>query len=240
VSGKGRFQSLDLHNVKTLYPAYGRDRGSFVSIYKKEQDISLSWPASVAKARDLGWVSEPSAVKLLTLFQAFRKSYSEAVSRFASEGLASKGLAKQAEDFGLLIETLCKDAKGDRNRVSLLQPLLELGTVAVEGGRVTAIVTPWHPLRLAAMAAKASQIAALVRHLLTADEVYFGDPPLFFKELQQELSHAYYPELVLGWNATKRVVVPTTSTSTTAFTSLPSSIMTATMTPMKALPRHPR
>ena len=53
------------------------------------------------------------------------------------------------------------------------------------------------------MAAKASQIAALVRHLLTADEVYFGDPPLFFKELQQELSHAYYPELVLGWNATK-------------------------------------
>ena len=40
VSGKGRFQSLDLHNVKTLYPAYGRDRGSFVSIYKKEQDIS--------------------------------------------------------------------------------------------------------------------------------------------------------------------------------------------------------
>jgi S-DNA-T family DNA segregation ATPase FtsK/SpoIIIE len=203
VSGKGRFQSLDLHNVKTLYPAYGRDRGSFVSIYKKEQDIALIWPASVAKARDLGWVSEPSAVKLLTLFQAFRKSYSEAVSGFASDGLACKGLAKQAEDFGLLIETLCKDAKGDRNRVSLLQPLLELGTVAVEGGRVTAIVTPWHPLRLAAMAAKANQIAALVRHLLTADEVYFGDPPLFFKELQQELSHAYYPELVLGWNATK-------------------------------------
>jgi S-DNA-T family DNA segregation ATPase FtsK/SpoIIIE len=203
VSGKGRFQSLDLHNVKTLYPAYGRDRGSFVSIYKKEQDISLMWPGALTKARDLGWVSESSSVKLLALFQAFRKSYVEAVSGFAVEGLACKWLTKQAEDFGLLLEALCKEAKGDRNRVGLLQPLLELGTVAVEGGRVTAIVTPWHPLRLAASAAKASQIAALVRHLLTAEEVYFGDPPLFFKELEQELSHAYYPELVLGWNATK-------------------------------------
>jgi DNA segregation ATPase FtsK/SpoIIIE, S-DNA-T family len=50
VSGKGRFQSLDLHNVRTLYPAYGQDRGSFVSTYKKEQDISLLWPANLLKA----------------------------------------------------------------------------------------------------------------------------------------------------------------------------------------------
>ena len=122
---------------------------------------------------------------------------------FATDGSHAKRLVKQAEDFGPLSKRLCTEAKGDRNRVSLLQPLLELGTVAVEGGRVTAIVTPWHPLRLAAMAAKAIQIAALVRHLLTADEVLFGDPPLFFKELEEELAHAYYPELVLGWNATK-------------------------------------
>lgn len=36
VSGKGRYQSLDLRNVRTLYPAYGQDRGSFVSTHKKE------------------------------------------------------------------------------------------------------------------------------------------------------------------------------------------------------------
>jgi S-DNA-T family DNA segregation ATPase FtsK/SpoIIIE len=203
VSGKGRFQSLDLHNVKTLYPAYGRDRGSFVSTYKREEDIALRWPGLLAKVRESGWVSETSSVKLLGLFDGFRKSYAEAISGFVTVGLSCKWLGKQAEDFGLLVETLCRDAKGDRNRVSLLQPLLELGTVAVDGGRVTAIVAPWQPLRLAAMAAKANQIAALVRHLLTADEVLFGDPPLFFKELEQELRHAYYPELVLGWNGTK-------------------------------------
>ena len=74
---------------------------------------------------------------------------------------------------------------------------------AVEGGRVTAIVTPWHPLRLAAMANKALQVSALIRHLLTADDIFFGDSPLFFKELEQELVHPFYPEIVLGWFATK-------------------------------------
>jgi DNA segregation ATPase FtsK/SpoIIIE, S-DNA-T family len=73
----------------------------------------------------------------------------------------------------------------------------------VDGGRVTAIVTPWQPLRLAAMAAKSLQVSSLLKYLLTADEVLFGDPPLFFKQLQDELAHPYYPEIVLGWQTTK-------------------------------------
>jgi S-DNA-T family DNA segregation ATPase FtsK/SpoIIIE len=88
--------------------------------------------------------------------------------------------------------------------------LLEIGTVAVDGGRVTAIVTPWQPLRLAAMAAKSLQVSSLLRHLLTADEVLFGDPPLFFKQLQEELAHPYYPEIVLGWQATRPEIISLT------------------------------
>lgn len=203
VSGKGRYQSLDLRNVRTLYPAYGQDRGSFVSTYKKDNDISLIWPSNLATAQEQDLVSEPIAAKLLTLFQTFQQSYLGAVQGFAEDGLACRLLVKQAEDFGTLLHTICTDAKGDRNRERLLRPLLEIGSVAVEGGRVTAIVTPWHPLRLAAMANKAMQVSSLIRHLLTADDVFFGDSPLFFKELEQELVHPFYPEIVLGWFATK-------------------------------------
>jgi S-DNA-T family DNA segregation ATPase FtsK/SpoIIIE len=200
VSGKGRFQSLDLRNIRTLNPAYGQDRGSFVSIYKKEHDISLLWPANLTKTQEQGLVSEAVASKLLHLFQVFQNSYEGAISGFLQEGLACRTLTKQAEDFGALLIAICKDANGDRNREALLRPLLEIGIVAVNGGRVTAIVTPWHPLRLAAIAHKTNQVASLLRHLLTAEEIFFGDPPLFFKELEQELSHPYYPEIVLGWH----------------------------------------
>ena len=203
VSGKGRYQSLDLRNVRTLYPAYGQDRGSFVGTYKKENDISLIWPANLTKAQEQDFVSESTATNLLTLFQAFQQSYLGAVQGFAEDGLACRLLVKQAEDYGVLLHAICTEAKGDRNRERLLRPLLEIGTVAVEGGRVTAIVTPWHPLRLAAMANKALQVSALIRHLLAADDIFFGDSPLFFKELEQELVHPFYPEIVLGWLGTK-------------------------------------
>lgn len=199
VSGKGRYQSLDLRNVRTLSPAYGQDRGSFVSTYKKENDISLLWPANLIKAQQDGLVSEANGAKLLALYQAFQQSYQVAVKGFAEDGLACSGMVKQAEHYGALLDAICRDAKGDRNRESLLRPLLQIGTVMVDGGRVTAIVAPWHPLRFAAMANKVLQVSSLLKYLLTAENVFFGDAPLFFNELEAELAHPYYPEVVLGW-----------------------------------------
>jgi len=203
VSAKGRLQPLDLRNVQTLYAAYGQERGSFVGVYKRENDISLVWPDRLAAARAQGLVSEPAASKLFNLFVSFRDLYAAAVSGFGKDGLACDDLIKQVEAYGELLESICQDARGDRNRELLLRPILEIGTVAVDSGGGTAIVAPWHPLRLAAIANKANQITSLVKHLLTADAVVFGDPALFFKELEHELLHPYYPEIVLGWRETK-------------------------------------
>lgn len=203
IGGKGRFQSLDLRNVKTLYPAYGQDRGSLVAAYKKDIDLGLSWPIALCEAEADGLVSKDVAATLIELFKAFQESYAGAISGFATSGVACEAIFAQAENYGALLHTICTQAKGDRNRARLLKPVIEIGTVGVDGGRVMAIVTPWQPLRLAAMGAKALQVASLLRHLLTADEVLFGDPPLFFKQLQEELAHPYYPEIVLGWQATR-------------------------------------
>jgi S-DNA-T family DNA segregation ATPase FtsK/SpoIIIE len=203
VSGKGRFQSLDLRNIKTLYPAYGQDRGSFVSTYKKDNDLGVSWSIALSEAEIEGFVSKEVAAHLKDLFQGFRRTYADAITGFAATGVACDAVFRQAEDYGALLHAVCTQAKGDRNLARLLKPLLEIGTVGVDGGRVTAIVTPWQPLRLAAMGAKALQVSSLLRHLLTADEVLFGDPPLFFKQLEEELAHPYYPEVVLGWQTTR-------------------------------------
>ena len=203
VSVKGRYQSLDLRNVRTLYAAYGQDKGSLVPSYKREQDISLIWPANLMQVQQEGFLSESVASRLLNLFQTFQQSYQGAVKNFVEDGLSCELLKKQAEDYGSLLSAICLNAKGDRNRENLLRPLLQIGTVEVDGGSATAIVAPWHPLRLSAMANKAQQIARLIRHLLSDEEVYFGDSRLFFKELEEELSHPYYPEIVLGWHDRK-------------------------------------
>jgi len=49
------------------------------------------------------------------------------------------------------------------------------------------------PMRLAALSVKAQQISALIRFLLATEDVVFGDPRLFFRELELELEHPYTP-----------------------------------------------
>jgi S-DNA-T family DNA segregation ATPase FtsK/SpoIIIE len=200
LSGKGLFQSLDLENVQSLVPSFGKDKGSFVSTYAKENDINLIWSKNLKTSLSLELIDTQTAEQLNHLFEIFRDSYSNAIISFKEHGISIHDLSQQANDYEKLIHYVCQNAKGDRNREFLLRPLLQIGIVPVEGGRVTSIVAPWHPLRLLAMANKSQQLSALLKYLLTSQEINFGDPHLFFKELKNELSHPYYPEIVVGWH----------------------------------------
>jgi S-DNA-T family DNA segregation ATPase FtsK/SpoIIIE len=199
VSGKGQFQTVDLANVRTFSAGFGQDRGSFVAVYRRPNDLGLRWAANIDAAASQGLISAENVQALRTAFEVFATAYTAAIRDFVESGLASPTLVTQHERFGALLDMVCKIARGDRNRELILRPLLQLGVVAIEGGRASAIVAPWHPLRLAAMAVKAGLVAGLIRRLLTADHIDFGDPRLFFRDTHEELQHPFYPEVVLGW-----------------------------------------
>ncbi|MDK3155767.1 FtsK/SpoIIIE domain-containing protein [Kamptonema cortianum] len=204
VSGKGRFQSIDLADVKTLLPVYDKDRGSLVAVYRKENDISRFWPENLNLAKAEHHIDEATHGELSCLFDSFYEVYASAISEFWESGLAATdSLREQLSAYSKLLETLTRKAKGDRNRETLLRPLLEIGAVSVEGGPVASITAPWHPLRLAAMANKALQVSGLLRHLLTEESIFFGDTKLYFEELAEELDHPFYPEIILGWRESK-------------------------------------
>ena len=200
---KGASQSVDLGNVRTLMAAYGQDRGSLVGVYKRANDLGLSWRENLQSAIDRGWLHSEAATRLAAAFEGFSNEYEAAVQSFLVEGLASARLETQLASYGRLLEALCRDARGDRARQLLLRPVLQIGVVHVSGSRPTAIVAPWHPLRMAAMVRKARRVADLVRTLLSTAEVDFGDPRLFFRDLDDELKHPYYPEVALGWAGEK-------------------------------------
>jgi S-DNA-T family DNA segregation ATPase FtsK/SpoIIIE len=203
VSTKGTLQTVNLANVKTFVPAFDRDRGSFVSVYKKHNDIALQFRANLKEAISQGLVSEDLGQLLENRFADFQAIYAKAISELPSTGLQSSSLKDQATAYAALLDVIARQAKGDRNREMLLRPLLSIGAAQIEGGTPATVVTPWHPLRLAALQVKATMAVGLVRHLLTASEVFFGDTRLFFKDLAQELSHPFYPEVVLGWRGNK-------------------------------------
>jgi DNA segregation ATPase FtsK/SpoIIIE, S-DNA-T family len=199
INNKGQFQTVDLSNVKTFVPAFGQDRGSFVPAYKSNNDLAILWSKNLAQALEQKLITDETGNRLLEQFARFQNDYSRAISSFLEVGINHSAITEQLRSFSTLLELLCRQAKGDLSRELLLRPLLQIGVADIIGGQPTAVVLPWHPLRLAAMQRKAQLVARLIEDLLTGGEIDFGDARLFFGDLKDELTHPFYPEIVLGW-----------------------------------------
>lgn len=212
-SSKGAAQGVDLWNVRTLMAVHGQDRGSLVGIFHSWNDLARLWRDNLRQARERTLIAQEAVQRLGNLFDAFAQSYTLAIQGFATDGIGSPELEPQVMAYDELLDAVCRQATADRTRQLLLRPLLELGTVAVQGGRPTAIVPPWHPLRLAAMVRKARRVAELIRYLLATPQVEFGDPRLFFRELREELAHPHYPEVALGWQGEQPELLALTDTA---------------------------
>ncbi|PTB30630.1 DNA translocase FtsK [Paraburkholderia caribensis] len=203
VGSKGQAQVLDLHEIRSLAAAFGQDRGSLVRVYRKEHDLAILWEENVTALIAQGSLGAELAAELRLLFKEFVESYTAAIETFRKVGVSASEIRAQYEKYGKLIDAVTTKARGDRLRDMLLKPLLAIGVVPVVGAAPAAIIAPWNPLRMMATAAKANRLADLLDHLLKAPAVLFGDPALYFKEMKDELQHAYYPELALGWRERK-------------------------------------
>lgn len=203
IGSKGQAQPLDLREVRSLTAGYRQDRGSLVPAYRKDGDLAIEWRKNLAIATDQERISDALKQELAQLFDEFEKSYTEAVAKFRLVSAAALEIEAQYRAYGRLVEALITKAKGDRLRDLLLKPVMSIGVVPVMGAAPAAIIAPWNPLRMQAMAAKVKRLATLIRQLLTQETVSFGDPALFFKEMRDELEHPYYPELALGWRERK-------------------------------------
>jgi len=204
VSKKGRLQGISLEDVATLQAAYSQNRGSLIGKYDKKSDLAVIFLNQLKKAQTENRLTSETAAIIKDAWEQFSQSYQKALSGWLSvEGIASQDLLWQAEAYHHLLDTLLKYAKGDRLRQDLIEPLMKIGCVSVDRGQPAAIIPPWHPLRLAAIAIKARQITGLLKHILTTQEVNFGDSRLFFSDLKNELTHPYYPEVCLGYRKEK-------------------------------------
>lgn len=200
ISGKGNVQSIDLKDSKTLHASYAQDRGSLVPVYRKENDIALTWKQNLQESDNQGLLNTSQRNELLTSWMQFETQYCQAIQEFFTHGFLAEGIKEQYTAFGNLIQQISNQSAGDRIRSLLLHPLLDFGTAQIDGDKVTAIISPWHPLRLFAMDTKIEQVSVLLNRLLSSENSHFSDPRLYFKEITEGLQHPYYPDLAIGWD----------------------------------------
>lgn len=212
VSRKGALQSVSLGDIGTLQPAFGQDAGSLVPRTNAGEDVSKVFPKRLKDARQGGRVSADGEMAIRAAWTEFADAYTSALEAWQSSGYGSAVLLTQAESYGAVLRALAEHAGGDINRRDLWEPVLGLGTVVITGAAPSAIVAPWHPLRLAAGAVKMRSLAGLTNYLLSDAEVNFGDDRLFFSDLRAELAHPLYPEIAVGYDGTEPVLLAETST----------------------------
>ena len=212
VSHKGALQSVSLADVGTLQPAFGQDSGSLVPRTNAGEDVGKVFPKQLKRAITDARISAEGGKAITEAWISFSHLYSEAVTSFQSAGYASAVLLKQASAYGALLRSLSTYANGDISRRDLWEPVLGIGAVMVTGAAPSAIIAPWHPLRLAGTAVKMRSLAGLTDYLLSDVEVNFGDSRLFFSDLREELAHPLYPEITVGYDGSEPVLLTETST----------------------------
>ncbi|EFH84780.1 FtsK/SpoIIIE domain-containing protein [Ktedonobacter racemifer] len=200
VSKKGHLQEVSLNDVTTLEAAFSQDRGSLVSTSAKALDASKIFLTKLQEAYKDGRIAQDGQAILKQTWDTFATTYTHAIQSFAdAEGIASDAILHQADAYCHLLQVLQQYAAGDKNRVDLWHPVLEIGTVRILDGKPAAIIAPWHPLRLLSISVKARQIAHFVQYLIENPNVEFGDDRLFFFHLKNDMSHPYYPEVTIGF-----------------------------------------
>ena len=202
-SSKGLLQNLDLSNLNTIRDVNRRNEGR-LAIDSDEPDIGERDIGDLILANlDSSYanITTETRKKTINLFVDFRKKYSEALRGWISadgEGIASRSIQEQAHAFEKILKQLSEHVNNEWSRENLWAPLLRIGVVFISSGDKTAIVTPWHPLRLAEIAVKSQYISRVTKSIVNSSDNELEGFDLLSEQIAVDLESVFYPEVCLS------------------------------------------
>ena len=155
------------------------------------------------KIADLGAsrsLASASAETLRSSLDVFGSSYGRAIEAIAADpgaGFASEDVVAQAEAFGALCEACRVHATSDRARMEIPPLVARIGILPSEGSEPMAIVTAWHPLRLAERRAKILDLAMFVDRVLGSPTARNADLTIAFEERRALTGRWAFPEVAV-------------------------------------------
>ncbi len=214
VSAKGSIQRIALNDANTIRDVTNTNDGKLVAPNK---DIGDRSDAFLNQLTELSSVLGAKATQVISeRFDAFRIAYSQAIRDWVSpegSGISSEAFSRQVAAYDDLLVALVGQASNDLAREKLWQEILRFGVANVGAGSPAAIVTPWHPLRLAEIHIKAVQAAKLIHDVLNAEEDDIFRADLLFSQAQFELLTNYYPEVCIGFDRDQPILLSAADTS---------------------------
>lgn len=195
----GSSERATIEKVTSITDSLGESRGALANPAEHEPNGAWNRIGELCRhnidKHTNAALSTEDAEKLKEAFETFHSQYTEAIRAMRArggEGLASAALMNQAKSYGALLEQLRRTARADVLVRDIWEPLLQLGTATVTGDAAAMIVTPWHPLRLAELAAKALQVAQIIERIVTSPSENTQEVEHYVKDRVQTLQQTYY------------------------------------------------
>lgn len=212
--GRAKVSGVDLHDRTTFEPEGSRERGCFAPARSRAVSVSKAWKDALSSVVADELVSAATAETLQAAYASFEDAYRTSLSDLMETGLSAGSFAIQAERYGSLLGAVVDTVDTPVALDRLLKPVLEIGVAQLDGpgsSRPVAVVTPWHPLRLAGQAARWVTFRDHLSRLFSANAPSFTDAGrLYFNELRRSLGEPLRPDVIAGWNGAKPVVLSLT------------------------------
>ena len=199
-----------VYAVNSITDSFGESSGALANpeAVDAQQDwsrIDQFWLGRFESQAE-GAVAIPDIESIRQLFVDFRRHYSIAIADMIRDdgvGLGSASLVTQAQCYGALLAKLRETARTDTLVRESWTPLLQVGMAIVEGDSPAVIVTPWHPLRLFELAAKARQATQAIRRIMKGSSPDFVSISDYVSDRVYALRQTYYVDVGL-MNCDKR------------------------------------
>ncbi len=180
--------------------ALAQDGRTFDVTVGPKDDILAELREKIAALGASGSVSSASAETLRSAVDVFGSSYSRVIEAIAVDpgaGFASEDVVAQAEAFGALCQACRVHATSERARMEIRPLVARIGILPSEGSDPMAIVTAWHPLRLAERRAKILDLAMFVDRVLGSPTARNADLTIAFEERRALTGRWVFPEVAM-------------------------------------------
>lgn len=189
---------VDLAQRSTVLDAFQQSEGLLANPQRDENRIDVSWPRSLAAIVESGVITEVEGQELRSAYDAFVTAYGAAIEALLrGTGVGADELLLQAEVYGDLLRSVMAIAPQELCIRDLLAPLARIGLISIDGDTPSAILTPWHPLRLAELGAKTRQLAGAITAVVTSDHEQRSGVEDFVEDRIATLRGTYYGDVAV-------------------------------------------
>ncbi|MER8824030.1 FtsK/SpoIIIE domain-containing protein [Mesorhizobium sp. M0991] len=190
--------TVDLAQRSSVSDAFQQSEGLLANPGREENRIDVTWPRSLAAIVEQGVITSDQGQELRSAYDAFVASYGAALDALVrGTGIGAEEILLQAELYGDLLRSVMTIAPQELCIRDLLSPLVSIGLITVEGETPSAILTAWHPLRLAEIGAKARQLADAMTAVVMSDPKQRSGIEDFVGDRIATLGRTYYGDIAL-------------------------------------------